>query len=110
MEYYTLSSVYAVSINTKFHLRGILEYHINSDGVGCQKSGSGRVRVSLPRVRVGFGCYFPGFRSGSGIICRVSGFFGFQKMNKMYLKFVLSSNIFLKKFSTKISGLYLTIF
>ena len=68
-----------------------------------------RVRVSLPRVRVGFGCYFPGFRSGSGIICRVSGFFGFHKMDKMYLKFVLSSKIlvpyFLKTFSTKFSGL-----
>ena len=29
MEYYTLSSVYAVSINMKFHLRGILKCCIN---------------------------------------------------------------------------------
>ena len=43
---------------------------------GVTPSGLGRVQV-----------LFVGFRV----------FFGFQKMNKMYLKFVLSSNIFLKK-------------
>ena len=32
---------------------------------GCQKSGSGRVRVSSPRVRVGFGCpKMSGYPSG----------------------------------------------
>ena len=32
---------------------------------GCQKSGSGRVRVSSPRVRVGFGCpKISGYPSG----------------------------------------------
>ena len=89
-------------------------YSSHSDALGCQKSGSGRVRVSLPRVRVGYGCYFLGFGSGSGIFCRVSGFFGFQKMYKMCLQFVLSSNILVpyifKKFSTKISGLIWQLF
>ena len=52
------------------------------------------------RVRVGFGCHSLGFgsgtgvtSSGSGIFCRVSGFFRFQKMNKICLKFVLSNGI-----------------
>ena len=63
-----------------------LIYFNCSDVVGCQKSGSGRVRVSPSRVRVGFGCCYPGS-------LRVSGFFGFQKMNKICLKFVLSNGI-----------------
>ena len=64
------------------------------------------------RVRVGFGCHSLGFGSGSGVtspgLGRVrvlfvgfrvfSGFFGFQKMDKMYLKFVLSSKILVPYF------------
>ena len=42
----------------------------DSDGFGCQKSSSGRVRVSPSRVWVGFGCWTSG-------PLRVSGFFGF---------------------------------
>ena len=73
----------------------------NSDALGCQKSGSGWVRVSLPQVWVRFWCHYLGFRSGLGFICWVLGFFWFSKNEKICLKFQLSSSI-LAPFKKKI--------
>ena len=51
-----------------------------SDVFGCQKSGSGRVRVSLTRVRVGFGCQMSGFVRVRVIFV---GFFGCGEISQI---------------------------
>ena len=53
-----------------------------SDVFGCQKSGSGRVRVSLTRVQVGFGCQMSGFVRVRVIFVGFSGFSGVEKFLK----------------------------
>ena len=56
----------------------------DSDVFGCQKSGSGRVRVSLTRVRVGFGCQMSGFVRVWVIFVGFSGFSGVEKFLKFW--------------------------
>ena len=55
---------------------------LSSDVFGCQKSGSGRVRVSLTRVWVGFGCQMSGFVRVRVIFVGFSGFSGVEKFLK----------------------------
>ena len=65
-------------------LRHTLNWVGASDGFGCQKSGSGRVRVSLTRVWVEFGCQMSGFVRVRVIFVGFSGFSGVEKFLKFW--------------------------